>query len=262
MNSKDRLWSLGAGIVAVAVGAGTWFGVVAPELSAASSARDDLANVEDLNAVHQLRIAALEQDMARIEDLRAERDALSLGIPGSAQYSDFLRDIDAMAAASAVVITRVESQDPVAYEPPVVESPTEAQPEVDATEGAATEEQPSSAAGSAAAVGGEGAPAATPDEGGATGSALVPLTDARIGPHNFAAIPVTIDVAGDVSAIEDFLSRLQAGERIMTVTTASIKAPDGASQSVPTVEGAAPVTGSGQVVGFLYVLQSGGPAVP
>ncbi|WAC66365.1 hypothetical protein OVA14_00765 [Agrococcus sp. SL85] len=248
MNPMDRLWSLGAGIVALALGLGAWFGVISPELSATATARDDLRNVQDLNAVHQLRIASLEEELARIDELRAERDALAAGIPGATLYSDFLRDLDAMAAAASVTIQGVDSGDPVAYLAPVAEAPA-AEPapaEGDTAEG---EAEASSADASAAATGGADAgvaPEAVPADGaGAAAGAPMPYVDPRIGAENFAAVPFTISAAGDPAALTSLLDRLQSGDRIVSVTSASITAPDPAATDT---------TGTAEIIGFLYVL--------
>lgn len=251
MNPMDRLWSLAAGILALGIGVAAWFGVISPELAATSTARDDLSNVEDLNAIHQLRIAALEEDMSRVGELEAERDALALGIPGDAQYSEFLRQIDAIAGSAGVAVVGVTSGDAVAYTVPAADdaaAPAEEPTDAEGTDGADAEAQGSADASAGAVAGGEGTvPAATP-EGETTTGAPAPFTDARITSDNLAAVPFSIALSGDVGGLARFLELLQAGERIVTVSDASI------------TEGIDGGAGTAQVVGYAYVLTTASEA--
>lgn len=252
MSPIDRLWSLAAGVLAVGLGLAAWFGIISPELSAASKAQDELENVESLNQVHELRILALEQDMERIGELRAMRDALAEGIPGEALYSDFLREVDRMASASSVTIEGITSGDAVAYVPPTLEEPAEEAPAEEAPAEGDGDQQVSASDSSTAAVAGEEPAADAAANDGGAAAAPAPLVDPRIDSDNFAAVPFTISASGDTTALAGFLQRLQGGSRIVSITTASVSEGTEASEG----DGGAAAEGSAQITGFLYVLQT------
>lgn len=240
MNGIDRLWSIGAALVAGGVVAGVWFGIISPDLTAASRARDDISTVEQQNALHEVRIAALEEDAARLPTLTAAREQLVEGIPGELSYTAFMRQVVAYAAEAGVMVTGFSSVDAVPYLPPMDDAAA-AQPAPAPAEG---ETEDAAAEGEAAAA----APAADP---GTAAAAPMPYTDPLVGEHNFAAAQFTIVAEGDRAQLADFLHRLQMGPRIVSVTTASFE-PDQEDPAIDQVE----------IVGNLYVLKAGAVAAP
>jgi hypothetical protein len=238
VNGIDRLWSIGAALVAGGVVAGVWFGVISPDLTATSRARDDLSAVEQQNALHEVRIAALEEEAARMPTLAAAREQLAAGIPSELDYTDFMRQVDAYAVEAGVMVTGFSSVDAVPYLPPIDDAA--AQPAPEPAEG---EEQEGASADDAAA-----APVAAPGE---PAPAPMPYTDLLVGEHNFAAAQFTIVATGDRAALADFLHRLQMGPRIVSIATAAFE-PDDEDPTLQQVE----------ITGSLYVLEAGAAATP
>ncbi|GAA1426370.1 hypothetical protein [Agrococcus citreus] len=248
MNTADRLWSLGAGLVAIGVAAGAWFGVISPDLSTASVARDDLETAEHQNSLHELRIASLEEAAARIGEFEASRDELAQGLPGELRYAEFMRQIDALAVQTGVTIVNVGASEALPYLPPVeAEQPVEAEPAAETDGAAAADAEATPAAAEPAAV-----------------AAPMPHVDPSIGPENLAAVPVAIAVTGEAIEIEAFLHELQMGPRLVTVKTASFIA--NAQADIDAVAVANPDAGPGlqsiaedpwgvTIGGYLYVLQ-------
>lgn len=212
MNPMDRLWSLAAALLALSIAAGTWFGVIAPDLQAAATADSDRENVEMQNAIHETRIQALEQEAERIDEFRAERDELAKGVPDGVEYAAFVRQLDALAAQSGITITAITTSEPVhylpAFEEPVQEAPAE-------TDGTADESSTDTA---------DEAAEAPPEVPASTDAPAAPLPYANplIGPENLAAIQFSVSAEGSAAGLTDFLNRLQTGERLISVTTANL----------------------------------------
>lgn len=224
MKASDRLWSLGSGLLAVGIAAGTWFGVISPDLQAAATARDDLAMVEQQNAIHQARITVLEESAAKLPQYEVELAELAQGIPAEAGYADFMRQLESLATETGVTLQSVTNADAIAYVPPVVEEAVPAE----ASEGTDAAADPVAAD-----------PAAAP-----TGAAPTPHTNPLINEQNFAALPITISATGGTTELGDFLQRLQMGTRLTSVTSTTLTT---AVDDVP---------GTAEIVGYLYVFRS------
>ena len=122
MNGKDRLWSLGAGLLAVGVALGGWFGAISPSLDAAARADSDRSNVEMQNSVHETRLVALEDAAANISALHAEHAALTNGLPAGEEYAEFLRQVNALAQENGVTVSALTTSAAMVYLPPVDEA--------------------------------------------------------------------------------------------------------------------------------------------
>lgn len=261
MNTKDRLWSLGAGLLAIGVAGGAWFGAISPDLSAATTARDDLETVEQQNSLHELRIANLEEAAARIGEFEASRDELAQALPSELQYAEFMRQLDTLAADAGVTLAGVTSSEALAYMPPVeAEAPPEPEPSSE-TEGGGE----SDAAADPAAEPAAGQAAVTPAEPAPTAAAPMPYADPLIGPENLAAVPVVISATGSTAALEAFLNEVQMGSRLISVSSATFGPDSGLIQGVDAelategdAEAQAPTSDLWEVAitGYLYVLQA------
>lgn len=239
MNGVDRLWSIGAALVAGGVVAGVWFGTISPDLSSASRARDDLSAVEQQNALHEVRITALEEEASQMPTLTAARAQLAEGIPSELDYTAFMRQVDAYAAEAGVLVAGFTSVDAVPYLAPLAE-PAAAQP-------APTAE------GDGAAAAGDGTAPVEPVADAAAGPAAAPMpyTDPLVGEHNLAVTQFTITAKGDRAPLADFVHRVQLGPRIVSITTAAFE-PDPDDETRQQVE----------ITGYLYVLQAGASPAP
>ncbi|QUW19660.1 hypothetical protein [Agrococcus sp. Marseille-Q4369] len=222
MKASDRLWSLGSGLLAVGIAAGTWFGVISPDLQAAATARDDLAMVEQQNAIHQARITVLEESAAKLPQYEVELASLAEGIPAEAGYAEFMRQLEALAEETEVTLQSVTNSDAIAYVPPVQEAPAEPAEPADGSSDQAAD------------------PAAAPSEP----SAPTPHTNPLINDQNFAALPFTISASGGTTELGEFMQQLQMGTRLASVTSTTLTA---AVDDQP---------GTAEIVGYLYVFRS------
>ncbi|GEK80994.1 hypothetical protein [Agrococcus baldri] len=220
MNAIDRLWALGAAIVAIAVLAGAWFGTVSPDLDAAASADSERSNVEMQNSIHETRLAGLEEAASRMGEFAAVRDELAQGIPAEAEYSAFLRELQRLASQTGVQLQGLTTGEAMLYASPVEAAPEAPAAEDPAAEGAAEDGGTDETAQADAASTSE-----TPaDTAGAPGEipAPVPYVDPQINADNLAAIPVTITAEGEESSLLDFLRRVQTGARLISLGTVSV----------------------------------------
>ncbi|WP_425844263.1 hypothetical protein [Agrococcus sp. TSP3-2-1] len=233
MNGADRLWSLGAGVLAAGIAVGAWFGVISPDLRTASTAREDLAMVEQQNVIHGARLEALEQSASLMDEYLATRDELAQGIPSELAYSDFLRQLDAFAVEAGVTIDAVASIDAVPYVAPVADESS-----APVVEDAATGEE--------ATAGEGGAAAPAPANPAAAPSAPMPYSDPLVTGQNLAAVQVTVNASGETAQLRDFLQRMQLGTRLISITGANITTETDAEP------------GKAEIVGYLYVLQPSG----
>lgn len=235
MNGVDRLWSIGAALVAGGVVAGVWFGIISPDLSSASRARDDLSAVEQQNTLHEVRIAALEEEAKRMPTLTAAREQLAEGIPSELDYTTFMRQVDAYATEAGVLVSGFTSVDAVPYLAPLDDA-------------AAAQPAPEPEADGAATSGDSAAPA---DVAADPAAAPTPYTDPLVGEHNLAVTQFTITAKGDLAQLADFLHRVQLGPRIVSVSAAAF-GPDPDDETRQQVE----------IAGYLYVLQAGAIPAP
>lgn len=250
MNAKDRLWSLGAALLAIGVALGGWFGAISPSLDAAARADTDRSAVEMQNSVHETRLIALEDAAARINELEAEHDSLADGLPAGEEYAEFLRQLDALAQQSGVTLTALTTAAAQVYLPPVEAA---AEPVAEAT----TESESADAE----------EPAASP-EPEAVDTGPVPFMSPLIDGDNLAAIPVTVSAVGSTDQLSAFLHSLQMGTRLVSVSTANFTEPTevDAGQLDPEQldpEQVSPVQlGAGQldISGFLYAMPLDQPA--
>lgn len=231
MKSSDRLWSLGAGLVAVGVAIGVWFGAISPDLRAASSARESIEAVTQQNAIHETRIEALERSADRMPEFQATRDELARGIPSDLAYSDFIRQLDSFATEAGISLESISSIDAISYTPPIADVAT-----APVVEDVATGETTTS----------DEAAAAAPADGSGVDEAPMPYTDPLITEQNVAAVQFTVVAEGRAEQLRDFLQRLQMGTRLVSVSAASITTETDAE------------SGKAEIVGYLYVLQPGG----
>ncbi|WP_405217164.1 hypothetical protein [Agrococcus sp. Ld7] len=259
MNAKDRLWSLGAGLLAVGVALGGWFGAISPSLDAAARADSDRSAVETQNLVHETRLIALEDAAARIGELHAEHDALNQGVPSGEEYAEFLRQVDALAQQHGVTLSALTTTAAMVYLPPI-----------DDTAAAAAAETPAEPAEASGDESEAPAPEPAPE---AIDSGPVPFTSPLITGDNLAAIPVTVSVMGSTEQLSAFLHALQMGTRLVSVSTATFTEPTAMDPGqidpgqidpgqVDPGQMAPVQLGSGQldITGFVYAMPAGQPA--
>lgn len=201
MNAQ-RLWVIGAAIVAVAVLVLGWFVGVEPQLAAMRATDEQRRGVEAQNTATEAVVARLADDFDDLPALEAERDSLRQSIPVDHNKSLFVDQVDALAEATGTRVTQLETSPLVAYTPPVVEAPVTEEGAEEGTEDAAEE-----AAEPPAPVEPTGPPV---------------VTDPAITGENFYAIGVTVAVTGTNEAVLEFVDALQHGPRLCLVTQVQI----------------------------------------
>lgn len=98
-------------IVIVAVG---YFFAVAPQLSAAGTARSDNADAVDQNTRLELQVAALQARDADIDTIKAQVDDLARLLPPTESLFETRVDISNLVAASGVTLTAYDTATPEA----------------------------------------------------------------------------------------------------------------------------------------------------
>lgn len=229
--NKNRLLTIGAILVMVAVTAGGWFLGIQPQLAAAAATNQSRATIQGQNTVNEALLASLKKDFSHIGALKTQLASLQDSVPASAAMSAFLTEIDSLAGAHQVVATAIRVADATVYSPPAVAVPVPA----------------------AAAT---AAPTPTPTPVPVAPVAPVgtlQVVNPKITAANFVAIPVHLTITGQYPNVLDFVNGLQMGPRLFLVTTLSITTPTAAAKT----------TGSGvesNIGGFIYVLLQKGAA--
>ena len=235
MGSRDRLWVIGAILIAAVIVAGGYFLGISPQLAAAAVADSDLDGVQLQNAKLEGELKSLASDKKQIAQLQATAAGVAGALPAVADYATFIRSIDATAGAAGVTVIGFESKDPVPYAPPVVAAAPA--PAVGAESGTT---------GSTPAPTATPAPAAAPAAPAAPASAAL-YTSGSVTSSNLLTLPVTIKAQADNSdKLFAFLHGLQFGARQLSVTTV-----DRAEDNTIAIDG------------FIYVLlPASGPTSP
>ena len=216
MQSHRILSGLTILLMGVLIVAG-WFLVAQPQLAAADTANSQYNDVQSQIAVAQAQIVSLKSDQAKLPTLTKELSTLRQSIPSTVDPSGYVNGLNALAAASGVVISAISVSDPLAYTPPVSKAP------------------PAAPAGSTAT-----ATAAPVDP---SQRSFTPPTDPRITSSNFVAIPVTITTLGYWDPSLAFVKGLQSGKRLFLVTAISTGH-----------KGDDPNTIETQISGFIYAI--------
>lgn len=201
---KTKIWILGSAIVMVGILALGWFVGVDPQLKAKASTDEQRSSIEAQNTATELTIVKLKKDFETIDDLKTQLAGLRGSIPADGELPSFLTQLDTLAAASNSKVTSLTVSEAIPYTAPAtsvapVEEPVEG-------EGEATDAEA----------------AAEPETAVETPEVPDTITDPRIKPENFVAIPVEVQVEGDREAARAFISELQHGPRLFMATNVTI----------------------------------------
>lgn len=233
--AKKGSW-IGATIFgSVAIVVASWFLAINPTLSAASEVRAQTTQVKSQNDALAVKVAKLKADFAKLDDYKSQLTDMRKQIPTTAQLSDYLRQLDAIATAHAVTITAVAPGSPTAV---VAKAAQAAAP------------APAATATPAPGATATPAPTAAPNAGGAAAGAAA----ASALPAGFTDIPLSVTVLGSYDNTLAFLNDLQnATPRLFLVSGFTATGQQDAAAA-----GGKPKTSVGDqelvVTGFLYVL--------
>ncbi|BDO42335.1 hypothetical protein [Cellulomonas sp. NTE-D12] len=239
--AKKGSW-IGATVFgSVVIVVASWFLAINPTLSAASDVRAQTVQVKSQNDALALKVAKLKADFAKLDDYKKQLGEVRKQIPSTAQLSDYLRQLDTIAAAHAVTVTTVTPGTPTAVvaKTPAVPAATP----TPAASGSATPAPTAPADGSSA--GGAATGTATGTASGTAASGI---------PAGFTSIPMSVTVLGSYDNTLAFLSDLQtATPRLFLVSGFT-----GTGQQDSPASGGKPKTSVGDqelvVSGFLFAL--------
>ncbi|MET0716269.1 MAG: hypothetical protein ABWY57_15275 [Mycetocola sp.] len=232
-----RLWTIGAALIAVLVLVGGYFLVVAPQLDTAAQADSSRQTVETQNEALTQSLAKMKKDSENLPAATKQLAALRESVPADSDMSDFLAELNSMAAVTQVAITNVGVADALPYAGSVTGDPTkpQASPAPTAT------------------------PAPTDPAAAATGG-FAEQSSPLITPANFVAIPVSMTVTGGDPNVNAFLAALQHGSRLFLVngfTTTPVAAVEATDDA-----GGSPAGVSAAIKGYVYVYLDDVPATP
>lgn len=236
-SGKKTSWVVGTVLLAVAIAALTWFVLLAPVLDETTAAADDTRTAQDRNTALTTQLTRLEKQFADLDDYRHQLTTIEGQIPATAKTSDFLRTVDALAAAAGTAIVDTTVGTPVDVLPA---APAEG--DAAATDPAADPAAEGTGDAAATDQAADDATATAPDVAGAP---AIP---------GFVAIPVSVTALGNPAGVLNFLDALQQqSSRLMLVTDL-----DGSGQDDADASGGRPATVEGDleliISGYLYVL--------
>ena len=101
---KSSPWILGTALLSFAILGLAWLLGISPQLDRAAKADDEADSIRQQNAIHERRLATLQEQSEHLEEYKAELAALQIGIPAEDGQADFLREIEWAATASGVTV--------------------------------------------------------------------------------------------------------------------------------------------------------------
>lgn len=222
---QHRILSLASILVMLIIPVIGWFLIAQPQLAAATTADEQRADMESQIEASSAVVAQLKADSAQLPKLNDLLNKLRTSIPAGVDSSGYIDGLDALAQYNGVAITALTVAEPTNYVPATPPADPNAVAPADGEE----------------SQDGESAPVAPPP---ADDPAIV--TSPLITSSNFVAIPVTITVEGEWSAILNFVDGLQSSPRLFLVT----------SLATGTVEGDASRL-AGNIGGYIYAIPTG-----
>jgi hypothetical protein len=105
---QDRRYWLGGGVLAaVAIAAIGWLGVISPQLSSASSLRNEANSVGVQNSVLQGKANALKKENDKLPALTTRLNRAVIALPIDSGLPEFTRQVNSQAAQSGVALTGI-----------------------------------------------------------------------------------------------------------------------------------------------------------
>ena len=120
--NKNKLWTIGAVIVMVAVIAGGWVIGIQPQLAAVASANQNRANVEVQNATNEALLARLKRDYEGIDGLKNQLGILRTAVPADAEMSTFVTELNGLANTHGITVKSITVTDAKPYTPATMPS--------------------------------------------------------------------------------------------------------------------------------------------
>jgi hypothetical protein len=102
-----RVWLGGGALVAVLIAAISWFVVISPELSAASSLRTETSDAELQNVATQSQVTRLRLQSENLGELTTGLNAALQALPKASGLPAFTRQLNAQAESNHVAVTSI-----------------------------------------------------------------------------------------------------------------------------------------------------------
>jgi len=238
MGSNKNTWIGATAVGAVVILVASWFLLISPKLDEAADVRAQVDQTNQSNELLSLKVAQLAAQSAKLPEMKDELAALRIEIPTEAQISEFLRQVDAIAASTSVVVTATSPGTP---ELMVAEQTAPSAPQEGALNPDGSPAQPSAE------------PSATPSPEPSSPATPGDVAAALI-PPGMVDVPVSLSVIGTYTDTVAFLDALQQQiPRLYLVTgiTATGQKETAATGGKPDLE-----LGDQELVitGYLYVL--------
>jgi len=179
--SKEKLWMIGAGIVAFILVLIGYFMFISSQNSQTSGVRASVATANQHIAAARARVNSLQQQYANLAKYEADLEQAHLALPTTSGMPDFLRTLQALGAATQTTITSISVSPP---------APLTAAGGSAASSGTSKSSTGSGTSGTSGTAAGAGS-------GAASGSAVYSLS-------------ITMTVSGAIGNFGDFLTQLQS----------------------------------------------------
>lgn len=240
--TRSAGWVGGTVVLVLAVLLGTWFMLALPRLAAAEETRLQADETKARNDLLELEVAQLRADFLKLDDYRAQLEAIKVQVPPEKRLPDITNMINQLAVNAMVTVTEISPAPAV-----VVSIPTPlvvAQPAADPAVDPAVEEAEATA---------DEAEAAADDQADTEPAApAAPTGPAQI--EGFVAIPLSVKIIGPYPNVVAFLEQLQMREgRLFLVTELDAirqKTAEATSGKPPTADGDLEL----KITGYFYTL--------
>lgn len=217
MITVNRLWMLGAVIVAIGLAALGYFFGVSPQLSARATAASTLASVQTSNTALAAKVGTLAGESRDLGTLRSHYDALNTALPDSSATSGFVSQLGSAATSSGVTLSNLTISDAAPYAAPV----------------AAAAPAPTSSS------------AATPAPQPTAPAGMPPFTSSEVTGSTLAVIPVTVNATGSYANALRFVKAVQNLQRYVLVTGITTSPASGSGVTVSITGEIFAITGQG-----------------
>lgn len=246
-SSRTRIWSLGTAALCVLLLVASFFALIGPRRSQAAELVNERSEVVKANAVLSARIADLKVEATKQSQREAQLATIERQMTPITDISNFVRDLDSIAAQSGAELVTVTPAAAVLLDPTGKATGATA----GATAGSAASTAGSSSTGSSAS-------ATTGGSGTATGTAASASVAAN---SALVALPLTIVVRGDYFEAALFLKKAQTQlTRLLLVGAVTVAVTDPQAEAGDPANGIVDMTINSQVYLYWPDLQAVGSA--
>lgn len=110
--TKSRVWSLGAGLLAVLMLVASWFLLISPQRSEAASLRDQVTQQQQFNEQIKLKTQELKAQFASLPARQAQLAEIKQEMPENPALPSLVRDLSSYADDAGVTLVSVAPASP------------------------------------------------------------------------------------------------------------------------------------------------------